>query len=75
MNNAHALVSVRSEQTTLKTLIKLPDWRKITYNYRLIGSVWVLFLRFAHTRPICSIHILQAAHIHAARITATITPI
>ena len=30
-------------ETTLKTLIKLPGWRKTTHNCRVMGSVWVLF--------------------------------
>ena len=37
---------------THKTLAKLTDWRKTNRNYRIMGSVWVLFLLTAHTRPI-----------------------
>ena len=39
-------------KNTLKTLIKLPDWRKTTHNCRVMSSVWVLFNLSAQTRPI-----------------------
>ena len=34
---------MRSKQTTLKTLIKRPDWRKTIDNLRVMGSVWVVY--------------------------------
>ena len=57
-------------KTTLKTLIKLPDWRKTAHNCRVMGSVWVLCLS-AHTRPIYPTHFECSPY--AARITATTT--
>ena len=56
---------------SLKTLIKLPDWRETTDNCRIIGSVWVLFLLSAYTRPIYPAHF--TGNPYADRITATIT--
>ena len=53
--------------------IKLPDWRKTTHNCRVMGSVLVLFLLSAHTRPIY--HTYFAGNPYKARIMATITPI
>ena len=35
-------------KNTLKAFIILPDRRKITHNYRVMCSVWVLFLLSAH---------------------------
>ena len=43
-------------KNTIKTLVKLPDWRQTTHNCRVMGSVWVLFLLSAHTRPISPTH-------------------
>ena len=60
-------------KTTLKTLIKLPAWRKTTHNCRVMGSVWALFLLSAHRRPIYPTHF--AGSLNTARITATITPL
>ena len=66
------LSDTRAAKTTLKTLIKLPHWGQ-THDCRVIGSVWVACLLFAHTRPICPTHF--AGNPYPARITATITPI
>ena len=52
---------------------KLLDWRKTTHNWRIMGSVWVLYLLSAHIRPIYPTHF--AGSPYTARITATITPI
>ena len=57
-------------KNTIKTLIKLPNWRKTAHNCRVMGSVRVLFLS-AHTRPIYPTHF--AGNPYTARITATIT--
>ena len=43
-------------KTTLKTLIKLPECKKTTHNCRVMGSVWVLLLLSAHTRPTYPTH-------------------
>ena len=43
-----------------------------THNYRVLGSVWVLFVLSALTRHIYATHF--AGSPHTARITATITP-
>ena len=55
----------------LKTHIKLPDWRKITHNCRVIGSVWVLFLS-TNTRSIYPTHF--AGNPYTACIMDTISP-
>ena len=60
------------KQKYLKTIIKLPDWRKTTYNCRVLGSVWVLFHLSTHTTPIYPTHF--AGSPYTARITVTITP-
>ena len=50
-------------KTTLKTLIKLPDWEQTPHTCRVKGTVWVLLLLSDHIRPIYPTH-LQAAHIY-----------
>ena len=67
------MITCTLDNNTLNTLIKLPNWRKTTYNCRGMGSVWVLFRLSAHTRPIYPTHF--AGNPYTARITATITPI
>ena len=63
------------DKNTLKPLMKLHSWRKTTHNYRVMGSVWVLFFLSArtHTKPIYPTHF--AGNTYTARITVTITPI
>ena len=51
---------------TLKTLIKLADWRKTTNNYRAMGSVWVLFFLSAHSGPIYPTHFAGIPYIQPA---------
>ena len=58
-------------KTTLKTRIKLPAWRITAHNCRVMGSVWVLFLPSAHTKPIYPTHFTVSPY--TARITATTT--
>ena len=58
-------IMVGAARLLFLTLTKLPDW--------YIGSVWVLFLVFAHTRPMYPTHF--AGSPYTARITATNSPI
>ena len=53
-------------KTTLKTLIKLPDWRKTIHNCRVMGHVWVLFLLFAYTRPIYPTYFAGSLYIYSS---------
>ena len=48
-------------------LIKLPYWRKTTYNGR-VWILWVLFLLYAHTNPIVATHF--AGHIQPSYLSA-----
>ena len=56
-------LSCTPNKNTLKTLIKLPDWRKTTHNCRVMGSVWVSFFLSSHTRPMHPINFAPAQKI------------
>ena len=73
LNVLLTFITYTLNKTTLKTLIKLPDCRKTTHNYRVMDSVWGLFLLSVHTRPIYPTNF--AGNPYRACITATITPI
>ena len=62
-------LNIHINENTIKTLIKLPDWRKKKHNIRVMGSV---FLLFAHTKPIYPTYF--AGNLYPACIMATITP-